>query len=248
MLELSIKLDAPALVAGEDIEAVDSEGWSELAEEVSYSRLPGELKHATSLLNRIHRRALGVDCFYITDHEEHIGNREKRIKLDKELLEALAKHNSYFSYGLFSSDYKKSKYKLGSFFVVSFERGLEDKLHRIVARMSNESGFHAWMFNYGGNQPYVIFDAREYGPEHFFHEAALEMGISQRRRLFRLYYFTNSPWCSIDIEADTISDIVQLNASLELTVYQKMNQPKLGKKLLFWKHVVSMAKKCLTYH
>ena len=36
MLELSIKLDALALVAGEDIEAVDSEGWSELAEEVSY--------------------------------------------------------------------------------------------------------------------------------------------------------------------------------------------------------------------
>lgn len=248
MLSLSIKLDAPVLAAREGIEAVDSEGWMEIAEEVSYFRLPRELKQVSSLLSRIHNRALKVDSLYITDYEDRISNHGKRIKLKKELLEVLMNHNSNFSYGLFSSHYKKSNYKLGNFFIVSFERNLEDKIHRIVARMSNECGFNVWMFNSGGNQPYVIFDAREYGLEHFFHEAAQKIRTSQRRKLFRLAYFTNSPWCSIDIDADTISDIVKLNASLELTVYQKMNRPKLGKELPFWNHVVCMAKKYLTYH
>lgn len=246
MLSLSIKLDVPVPAGREDMEAVDSEGWKEVADEVSYSRIHGELKHVSYILNRIRQRALRVDSFHITDYEEYIGNHGKGIKLKKEFLETLTKHNSNLSYGLFSSSYKKSRYKLRNFFVLSFERNLEDKFHRIVARMSEEYGFNAWMFNYGGNHPYIIFDAREYGPEHFFYEAAQEIKTLQRRKLFRLFYFTNSPWCTIDIESDTISDIVKLNGSLELTVYQKMNRPKREKELPFWKHIVSMAKKCPT--
>lgn len=106
MLSLSIKLDAPVLAAREGIEAVDSEGWMEIAEEVSYFRLPRELKQVSSLLSRIHNRALKVDSLYITDYEDRISNHGKRIKLKKELLEVLMNHNSNFSYGLFSSYYK----------------------------------------------------------------------------------------------------------------------------------------------
>lgn len=129
--------------------------------------------------------------------------------------------------------------------MLRFERGLRDAFGRIVTRMVNKDSFHAWMVDDAEHQPYIILDAQEYGFAYIFEEAAKEIAASRRRRLFRLAYFTNSPWCTIDIEADIPADIVKLNGSLELEVYQKMTKPKSGRKLRFWDHAVRMAKKCL---
>lgn len=243
-MRLSIKLSEQSVTSGKSPETVDDDGWRTLSDDLKRSLLNNKLQYINCLLTRARSRGLKIDSFYITDTEERIYyHHHKRVKLRYELLKELAEHKSDFSYGVFSSFYESSKYSIDSFFVLRFKKKLKVFFH-VITEYMKENGFNVWMFDYNGN-PYIIFDAREYGVECFFSEGAKRSIPSQRKILFQLDYFTNGPWCWVDMDDETIADVVKLRASIELEIHQKMMRPKRGKQALFWKHVFCMVRKCL---
>ncbi len=167
MIDLSIKLDEQLAASRNSLEAASCDGWKSVAENLRRSQLADELQYMTRLLTRARYRGLKIESFYITDTEEHIGNRRKHVKFKYELLYELTRHNSNLSYGTFSSFYECSKYAMRSFYVLRFKKSLKDVFYHIVTKNMREYDFNVWMFDYN-NAPYIIFDAYEIGVEYFF--------------------------------------------------------------------------------
>lgn len=241
MIDLSVKLDEQFAASRNPLEAANRNRWKSLAGNLNRSQLVNKLQYVMRYLIRARCRGLKIESFYITDTEQRISNHRKRIKFKYEILEELKKHNSNLSYGVFSSFYECSKYKMGSFYVLRFKKH-HDLFRSIVTKMSNEFEFNVWIFDYNHN-PYIIFDAYENGIEYFFSEAAKQTANTQVKTLFHLDYFTNAPWCSVDLESETIADIVRLKGSIEVEIHQKMMKPRRDKESSFWKHVFRMARK-----
>lgn len=241
MIDLSVKLDEQFAASRNPLEAANRNRWKSLAGNMNRSQLVNKLQYVMRYLIRARCRGLKIESFYITDTEQRISNHRKRIKFKYEILEELKKHNSNLSYGVFSSFYECSKYRMGSFYVLRFKKH-QDLFRSIVTKMSNEFEFNVWIFDYNHN-PYIIFDAYENGIEYFFSEAAKQTANTQVKTLFHLDYFTNAPWCSVDLESETIADIVRLKGSIEVEIHQKMMKPRRDKESSFWKHVFRMARK-----
>lgn len=242
MIDLSIKLVEQLAASGIPPEAASPDGWKSVAENLQRSQMDDKLHYMSKLLNRARCRGLKIESFYITDTEEYISNQRKCIKFKHEFLEALEINHSDLSYAVFSAFYECSKYAIRSFYVLRFPKSLKKIFYNIVMKTMKENEFNVWMFecNY---VPYIIFDAYENGVEYFFSEAAKRIKKSQVKKLFHLDYFTNAPWCWVDLDAETIADIVRLKGTIEVEIHQKMMRSRRGKQSLFWKHVFRMARK-----
>lgn len=242
MLDLKLKLiprPAPSAPGGDE---EDEPCWKYIGSDMAHSHLPAKLQYAGRLMVRAHNRGVRLESLYVTETEKRISSLRKRVTLAHGLLCAMARHEADFSYGAFSSFYERSRYALGSFFVLRFRKKFKDLFCRIISGEMKE--YHVWM-ECCGETPYMIFDAREDGVCRFFDELASMQPLPQSRSLFLLDYFTNSPWCWVDLDPYAIAALAKTNSSIRIEIRQKMRRPQSGKEAPFWKHVFRAAKQHL---
>jgi len=244
MISLDLKLVTYSAAADESSEADAGGSWRNISDDLPRSHLPMKLHYIGRLLDRTHSRGMGIKSFYITETEDRIGTRRTNVKLSYELLRSMVKHKADFSYGIFSSFYESSRYAIDSFYVLRFGKNYKNLFCRIISEKMLVHEFHVGM-NAFGETPYIIFDAHENGLEYFFDEVSNALTKSPQRSLFLLDYFTNSPWCWVDLEPCTIAALVKLHGSVCIDVHRKMRREGNREQLLFWRHVFRTARKYL---
>ncbi len=215
--------------------------WHDVCSDEPRGGAAGKLRYACRVLNRARDR-VKVESLYITESERKVSPRRRNVRLSPELLTALAAHQADFSYGVFSSVYSYSRYAVDSFYVLRFRKDYAQLFREIITGMKNEYEFKVEMAEYG-KMPYLLFDAHENGLEYFIEQVASKVQNPGRKSLFRLDYLTNSPWCWVDLDPETVKNIVHLKGVLDIEIHRKMQRPLRGRNGEFWKHALMMARR-----
>lgn len=207
--------------------------------------LPERLRYAARLMERAQRRGMAIESFYITDSARRISGRVSGCSLRPEILRAMAGHEADFSYGAFSSYHESSRYTIGSFYVLRFRKGLQQQLERVITEKMIPHDFRVWMADYQGT-PYILFDACENGVDFLIRQLAPLPHCTSTPPTLRLDYFTNSPWCWVDLEPEAIGVLAKMGATLRLSIHRKMQRPRQGRSADFWRHVFRTARQHLS--
>lgn len=235
---LALKLRVPAAEDGAEAE------WHDVSDSVRGCTPAGRLRYVARLMERARSRGIGIESFYITATERRVGKQPMGCRLTPELLGAMAAHGADFSYGAFSSYHECSHYAIGSFYVLRFRRGLQRRVARLITETMLPHDFRVWAADFNGS-PYVLLDAHENGLEYIIEQLATLPPGSGSPPTFRLDYFTNSPWCWVDLDADTIASLAAMQATLQLSIHRKMQRPRRGPQADFWKQVFRTARQHL---
>ncbi len=239
MPSLALKLRVPAEENGAEAE------WHDVSDSARGCTPAGKLRYVASLMERARCRGIGIESFYITDTERRVSEQPMGCRLSPELLGAMAAHGADFSYGAFSSYHEYSRYAIGSFYVLRFRKGLQKQLAGIITERMLPHNFHVWAADFNGS-PYILLDAQENGLNYLIEQLASQPPGSGSPPTFRLDYFTNSPWCWVDLDADTIGALAAMQATLQLSIHRKMQHPRRGPQADFWRHVFQSARQHLS--
>ena len=223
------------------LKPVGRDDWHCLFPDGPRGGVAGKLRYACRVLNRSRGR-IKVESLYITESECKVSSRRRNIRLSHELLTALAEHQADFSYGVFSSVYSRSRYAVDSFYVLRFRKAYTQLFREVITEMKQAYEFRVEMAEYE-NTPYLLFDAHENGLEYFIEQVASKVQNPGRKSLFRLDYFTNSPWCWVDLDSETVENISRLKGVLDIEIHRKMQRPLRGRNGEFWKHALMMARR-----
>lgn len=239
MISLALKLAVPGEGNANETE------WHDVVGTGLRCTLPERLRYAARLMERAQRRGMAIESFYITEAARRISGRSAGCSLRPEILQAMAGHGADFSYGAFSSYYESSHYAISSFYVLRFRKNMQQQLARLITEKMLPHNFRVWMEDFKGT-PYILFDAHENGVDFLISQLATQPLRTGTPPTLRLDYFSNSPWCWVDLESEAISALAELGATLRLSIHRKMQRPRQGRLANFWSHVFRTARQHLS--
>ena len=239
MISLALKLAVPGEGNANETE------WHDVVGTGLRCTLPERLRYAARLMERAQRRDMEIASFYITESARRVSGRSAGCSLCPEILRAMAGHGADFSYGAFSSYYESSYYAISSFYVLRFRKNMQQQLARLITEKMLPHSFRVWMEDFQGT-PYILFDAHENGVDFLISQLATLPLRTSIPPTLRLDYFSNSPWCWVDLESEAISALAELGATLRLSIHRKMHRPRQGRLANFWSHVFRTARQHLS--
>ncbi len=239
MMSMAVK---PAVPEARDGHESD---WHDVAGPGRHCTQPGRLHYAARLMERAKRRSIAIESFYITESARRVSGQAVNCNLSPEILRSMAGHGADFSYGAFSSYHEDSHYAISSFYVLRFRKTLQQQLARIITEKMLPHDFRVWMEDFKGT-PYIMFDAHENGVDFLIGQLATLPDYTVPPPTLRLDYFTNSPWCCVDLEPAAISTLAELGATLRLSIHRRMQRPRRGRLADFWRHVFRTARQHLS--